>query len=87
MHCYKRSFEKLFFFLALIHIIGMSATIGNIDEMAKFLNAELYIRNFRPIEIKEYVKCEEKIWLIDPREEDMFTDMKTINYKVKYHFY
>jgi POLQ-like helicase len=60
----------------------MSATIGNLKEISTFLNAEMYVQNFRPIAIKEYVKCENEIWLIDTREEDIFTDMKKINYKV-----
>ncbi|XP_014219348.1 helicase POLQ-like [Copidosoma floridanum] len=64
-----------------IPIIGMSATIGNLKEVAAFLNAEVYVRNFRPVSFKEYVKCENEIWLIDYNEEEMFTDKKIINYK------
>lgn len=63
----------------------MSATIGNLKEIALFLNAELYVQNFRPISIQEYVKCENEMWLIDPKEEDMFTDKKILDYKVQYH--
>ena len=64
-----------------IHIVGMSATIGNLDEIAEFLNADLYTGNFRPIEIKEYVKCEDNIWLLDTRTEELMTDLKKINYR------
>ena len=60
----------------------MSATIGNLDEIATFLNAELYTGNFRPVEIKEYVKCEENIWLLDFKTEELLTDVKKINYRV-----
>lgn len=60
----------------------MSATIGNLDEIATFLNAELYTGNFRPVEIKEYVKCEENIWLLDLKTEELLTDVKKINYRV-----
>ncbi|XP_076295876.1 helicase POLQ-like [Lasioglossum baleicum] len=63
-----------------IHIIGMSATIGNLKEIAEFLNADLYTGNFRPIEIKEYVKCNDDIWLVDLKSEDLLTDPKKINY-------
>ena len=60
----------------------MSATIGNLEEISAFLNAELYRQNFRPVDIKEYVKCEKEIWLVDSKEEEIFTDKKRINYPV-----
>lgn len=44
-----------------IQIIGMSATIGNLQEVCRFLNADLYSRNFRPVELTEYVKCGNEI--------------------------
>ncbi|CAL7945074.1 unnamed protein product [Xylocopa violacea] len=64
-----------------IHIVGMSATIGNLDEIAEFLNADLYTGNFRPVEIKEYVKCDSNIWLLDLKTEELLTDVKKINYR------
>ncbi|XP_050493111.1 helicase POLQ-like isoform X1 [Bombus huntii] len=64
-----------------VHIVGMSATIGNLEEIATFLNADLYTANFRPVEIKEYVKCEENIWLLDLKTKDVLTDVKKINYR------
>ncbi|XP_063972884.1 helicase POLQ-like [Diachasmimorpha longicaudata] len=72
---------KLMYINAGIHIVGMSATIGNLNEVAEFLKAEVYTQNFRPVELKEYVKCENRIWLIDTKEEEIFTDEKRINYQ------
>lgn len=48
-----------------IQIIGMSATISNLPEIAKFLNADVYTRNFRPVELKEFVKIGSEILNID----------------------
>ncbi|XP_013161542.1 PREDICTED: helicase POLQ-like [Papilio xuthus] len=39
-----------------IQIVGMSATIGNLEEIAEFLEAAVYQREFRPVELTEYVK-------------------------------
>ncbi|CAG5019053.1 unnamed protein product [Parnassius apollo] len=39
-----------------IQIVGMSATIGNLNEIAQFLQADVFQREFRPVELMEYVK-------------------------------
>lgn len=39
-----------------IRILGMSATLTNISQVAKFLKARVYKEDYRPIELKEYVK-------------------------------
>ncbi|XP_075221945.1 mutagen-sensitive 301 [Lycorma delicatula] len=56
-----------------IQIIGMSATMGNIDEIAHFLKADLYTHDFRPVELKEYVKVEDEIFHIKCKEDPPLT--------------
>lgn len=42
-------------------IVGMSATIGNMDDLASFLGAEVFVGSFRPVELREYIKVEDYI--------------------------
>ncbi|XP_065359791.1 helicase POLQ-like [Calliphora vicina] len=48
---------KIMYLNAKIQIVGMSATIGNLSELSEFLKSDVYTRGFRPVELKEYIKC------------------------------
>lgn len=52
-------------FIDAIQIIGMSATIGNMQEIGDFLNAYVYARDFRPVQLTETVKINEEIFVIN----------------------
>jgi len=39
----------------------MSATFPNLYTIAKWLDGECYISNFRPVEVKEYIKLGKSI--------------------------
>ncbi|KAH9373581.1 hypothetical protein HPB48_014822 [Haemaphysalis longicornis] len=47
--------------LTYTQIVGMSATIGNMDDLASFLGAEVFVGSFRPVELREYIKVEDYI--------------------------
>jgi DEAD/DEAH box helicase/Helicase conserved C-terminal domain len=39
-----------------VQVIGMSATLPNMSELATWLDAELFVTNYRPVPLKEYIK-------------------------------
>ncbi|XP_055631743.1 helicase POLQ-like [Toxorhynchites rutilus septentrionalis] len=66
-----------------IQIVGMSATIGNLNEIAKFLLADIYCRDFRPVELKEYVKCGDEMLEINSKAdklEDAFSNKRAVDF-------
>ncbi|KAI9588682.1 helicase POLQ-like [Glossina fuscipes] len=74
---------KIMYLNANIQVVGMSATIGNLAELSKFLNADVYTRGFRPVELKEYVKCGCDILEINLTEkslEEIFVYKRTVKF-------
>uniref|UniRef100_A0A8C3XY71 Helicase, POLQ like n=1 Tax=Catharus ustulatus TaxID=91951 RepID=A0A8C3XY71_CATUS len=62
-------------------IIGMSATLNNVGDLQKFLQAEYYTNNFRPVELKEYIKIQDTIYAVDSKSENGFTFSRLLNFK------
>ncbi|NXL49557.1 HELQ Helicase, partial [Podilymbus podiceps] len=62
-------------------IIGMSATLNNVGDLQKFLQAEYYTNNFRPVELKEYVKIRDTIYAVDSKTDNGFTFSRLLNFK------
>lgn len=68
----------------------MSATIGNLSEICTFLTADSYTKNFRPVELVEYIKCGKEIAKVNwnySDETDLLVKPKKLNYKVTFLFY
>ncbi|XP_062563362.1 helicase POLQ-like isoform X2 [Armigeres subalbatus] len=66
-----------------IQIVGMSATIGNLGEIAKFMSADIFSQNFRPVELKEFVKCGDDLLEIKHGAktlQEAFLNKKTVNF-------
>lgn len=45
-----------------IQIITMSATLPNLPLLTKWLNAQFYLTDFRPVELKEMIKIDNQIY-------------------------
>ncbi|XP_043649168.1 helicase POLQ-like [Drosophila teissieri] len=74
---------KVMFLNANIQIVGMSATIGNLSEISSFLNADVYTRGFRPVELKEYIKCGPDLMEINSSGqtlEEIFVPSRSVDY-------
>ncbi|XP_013106614.2 helicase POLQ-like [Stomoxys calcitrans] len=74
---------KIMYLNAKIQIVGMSATIGNLSEISQFLKADVYTRGFRPVELKEYIKCGKDILQINLEGkslEEIFVYNRSVNF-------
>ncbi|CAB1352929.1 unnamed protein product [Coregonus sp. 'balchen'] len=66
----EMTLAKVLYISKSTQIIGMSATLGNVQDLQRFLSADNYTNDFRPVELKEYVKLKDSIYEVDPKEED-----------------
>lgn len=45
-----------------VQLIAMSATVGNVEDMSRWLQSKLYITSFRPVPLKEHIKAGKEIF-------------------------
>ncbi|XP_041336012.1 helicase POLQ-like isoform X5 [Pyrgilauda ruficollis] len=72
---------KLLYTSKKTQIIGMSATLNNVGDLQKFLQAEYYTNNFRPVELKEYIKIRDTIYAVDSKTQNGFAFSRLLNFK------
>lgn len=51
-----------------IQLVATTATLDNKQELAQFLNAHLYERDFRPVELREFIKLDRQIFEVDKKK-------------------
>ncbi|XP_062339918.1 helicase POLQ-like [Osmerus eperlanus] len=77
----EMTLAKVLYLSGSTQIIGMSATLGNVQDLQKFLKAENYTNDFRPVQLDEYVKLKDSIYEVDPKEEECFRFSRLLNFK------
>uniref|UniRef100_UPI0037E783D0 helicase POLQ-like isoform X2 n=1 Tax=Semicossyphus pulcher TaxID=241346 RepID=UPI0037E783D0 len=77
----EMTLAKVLYMSKSTQIIGMSATLGNIKDLQTFLRAENYTNDFRPVQLKEYVKLKDTIYEVDPKEDECFRFSRALNFK------
>ncbi|XP_007437172.1 helicase POLQ-like [Python bivittatus] len=77
----EMTLSKILYASKTTQIIGMSATLRNVEDLQQFLKAEFYTSNFRPVELKEYVKIQDSIYEADSKAENGLTFSRLLDFK------
>ncbi|XP_010592395.2 helicase POLQ-like isoform X1 [Loxodonta africana] len=77
----EMTLAKILYINKTTQIIGMSATLNNVEDLQEFLQAEYYTNQFRPVELKEYLKINDEIYEVDSKAENGITFSRLLNYK------
>ncbi|XP_070804527.1 helicase POLQ-like isoform X1 [Pituophis catenifer annectens] len=77
----EMTLSKILYASKTAQIIGMSATLRNVEDLQQFLKAEFYTSNFRPVELKEYVKIKDSIYETDSKAENGLKFSRLLDFK------
>nr|XP_044998962.1 helicase POLQ-like isoform X1 [Jaculus jaculus] len=77
----EMTLAKILYASRTTQIIGMSATLNNVEDLQDFLQAEYYTSQFRPVELKEYLKINDAIYSVDCQAVNGMTFSRLLNYK------
>ncbi|XP_037386278.1 helicase POLQ-like isoform X2 [Talpa occidentalis] len=77
----EMTLAKILYTSKTTQVIGMSATLNNVEDLQEFLQAEYYTSQFRPVELKEYLKISDSIYEVDSKAENGMTFSRLLNYK------
>jgi len=55
-----------------VQLVAMSATVGNLSELATFLKADLFTDKYRPVELREFVKVGRDVMEVKSDEGEQF---------------
>lgn len=69
----EMTLAKVLYTSKTTQIIGMSATLNNVEDLQAFLKAEYYTSQFRPVELKEFLKVNDTIYEVDSQAADGMT--------------
>ncbi|XP_032190691.1 helicase POLQ-like isoform X7 [Mustela erminea] len=75
----EMTLAKILYTSKTTQIIGMSATLNNVEDLQEFLQAECYTSQFRPVELKEYLKINDAIYEVDNKAENGMTFSRLLN--------
>ncbi|XP_064440788.1 helicase POLQ-like isoform X3 [Mirounga angustirostris] len=75
----EMTLAKILYTSETTQIIGMSATLNNVEDLQEFLQAEYYTNQFRPVELKEYLKINNAIYEVDCKAENSMTFSRLLN--------